>query len=42
VDLPDPQWHGADEMATNTAESGSPEAVALRLFEIIAASEGRY
>jgi hypothetical protein len=28
-------------MATNTAESGTPEAVALRLFEIIAASEGK-
>jgi hypothetical protein len=26
-------------MATNPAESGSPEAVALRLFEIIAANE---
>jgi hypothetical protein len=26
-------------MATNTAESGTPEAVALRLFELIVASE---
>ena len=37
----DGHWGGEDYMATDTVESGSPEAVAFRLFEIIAASEGK-
>jgi hypothetical protein len=37
MDLLNAHLGGENKMATNPAESGSPEAVALRLFEIIAA-----
>jgi hypothetical protein len=36
VDLPDLQWHGEDKWPQIP-----PKAIALRLFEIIAASEGK-
>jgi hypothetical protein len=39
MDLLDAHLGGENKMATDPAESGSPEAVALRLLEIIAANE---